>query len=70
MELTKEYIAQLEEHLATGQLDSVKEDIATLHPADAAEIIEELDEEIEELEEKKQSSKFEIFGLQEELNLV
>ena len=46
MELTKEYIAQLEEHLATGQLDSVKEDIATLHPADAAEIIEELDEEV------------------------
>ena len=46
MELTKDYINQLEELLTTGQLDAVKESVLALHPADAAEIIEELNEEL------------------------
>lgn len=46
MELTKDYINQLEELLSAGQLDAVKESVESLHPADAAEIIEELDEEL------------------------
>ncbi len=44
MELTKEYIEHIQERLATGNTGELVAEFETLHPADAAEIMEELDE--------------------------
>jgi magnesium transporter len=44
VELTKEYIEHIQERLAAGNTGELVAEFETLHPADAAEIMEELDE--------------------------
>ena len=52
-ELTKEFISDLSEAIASGNVTFVSESIGDLHPADVAELLEEF-----ELENEEQLKRF------------